>query len=53
MVGFAQTYQQLCAKLNDSEIFVIAFGRHRATRARGFFDPLQTPVVQFTRGFQE
>jgi len=52
MLGFAQAYQQLCAKLNHSEIFVIAFGMHRATRARGFFDPLQTPVIQFTRGFQ-
>jgi hypothetical protein len=51
MVGFAQPYQQLCAKLNDSEIFAIAFGRHRATRARHFFDRLQTPVVQFSRGF--
>jgi hypothetical protein len=51
MVSFAQSYQQLCAKLNDSEIFAIAFGRHRAARARHSFDPLQTPVVQFSRGF--
>ena len=36
MLAFAQTYQQLCAKLNDSEIFVVDFGTHRATM-RGIF----------------
>jgi hypothetical protein len=35
---FPQTYQHLCAKLNESEIFVATFGRHRAIRVLTFFD---------------
>jgi hypothetical protein len=52
MLAFAQTYQQLCAKLNDREIFVVDFGMRRATM-RAFFDRLRTPVIQFSGGFQE
>jgi hypothetical protein len=34
MVSFAQTYQHMCAKLNESEIIGATFGRDRAIRVR-------------------
>jgi hypothetical protein len=52
MLAFAQAYQQLCAKLNDSEIFDVDFGRRRATMRR-IFDHLRIPVIQFCGGFHE
>jgi hypothetical protein len=48
MLAFPHTYQQLCAKLNDSEIFVATFGRHRAITVRTFLTLLKMAVIQFT-----
>jgi hypothetical protein len=49
---FPQTYQHFCAKLNDSEIFVMSFGKSRAIVRSAFFDALRMAMIQCSADLQ-